>query len=256
MLARILIRPPQRASNGSVALEQALPKGLALRSRTNRIPEQYRLVVNWGNSGEVRGYDHQRILNHPVEVRNALNKLTTFNLLKDADVRVPPFFTSSNDLNPEHPIHLARLSLTGSGGDGIVAVRRGQAFPEAPLYVEYIPKLEEYRVHVFCGVPIHVQQKRKRGEATQSRDERLIRNHDNGWVFCNMDLAVADIDMLELAVEAVEALGLDFGALDIIRGRDDGEYYVLECNTAPGLDSPTAIQAYASAIQGAYESGC
>jgi glutathione synthase/RimK-type ligase-like ATP-grasp enzyme len=39
------------------------------------------------------------------------------------------------------------------------------------------------------------------------------------------------------------ALGLDFGAVDIIQD-DGGNFYVLEVNTAPGLEGQT-IKSYA-----------
>jgi glutathione synthase/RimK-type ligase-like ATP-grasp enzyme len=44
-------------------------------------------------------------------------------------------------------------------------------------------------------------------------------------------------------------LGLDFGAVDVLLGRD-GKFYVLECNTAPGVEGEgrQVIQALARKI--------
>ena len=44
-------------------------------------------------------------------------------------------------------------------------------------------------------------------------------------------------ELTSLGKQAVDALGLDFGAVDIILGAD-GRYSVLECNSAPGVESP------------------
>ena len=53
----------------------------------------------------------------------------------------------------------------------------------------------------------------------------------------------------EEAEEAVLALGLDFGAVDLVLCKDTGLPYVLEVNTAPGLHSPTVLAAYVEAIK-------
>lgn len=255
MTARILLRPPQRSSNGCRQLRQALPESVSRFSRCSILPRQYHLAINWGNSSPLQALPRQKVLNPPDKVANAIDKLRAFNLWKERGIAIPFYSDSKCDVDLDNHVYLARLHTTGSGGEGIVVLRKGDEVPEAPLYVRYIPKREEYRVHVFCGSAIHVQQKRRRSGVEQSADEKLIRNYDNGWVFCNVDLTQVDPSLLELAVKACAALGLDFGALDMVKSNHDGEYYVLECNTAPGLDSPTAIQKYTSAILKEYERG-
>jgi D-alanine-D-alanine ligase-like ATP-grasp enzyme len=59
---------------------------------------------------------------------------------------------------------------------------------------------------------------------------------------------VADYVRDQLSVEAVAALGLDFGAVDIIEDKE-GNFYVLEINTAPGLEGHT-VTSYAKAFHG------
>lgn len=49
-------------------------------------------------------------------------------------------------------------------------------------------------------------------------------------------------ERLDAAVKAVEALGLDFGAVDLLIG-EDRQTYVLEVNTAPSC-SPLTARAY------------
>ncbi len=66
----------------------------------------------------------------------------------------------------------------------------------------------------------------------------IVRNHDNGWVFCRQDVHPPD-EVINQSIEAVRALGLDFGATDV----GWNEYYqkacVFEVNTAPGLEGTT-----------------
>lgn len=238
---RVIIRPPTRPSAGARTLRHLL-EGVALLSRRNEIPRQYHTVINWGNATPLLTREGVRVLNNPAEVGTAINKLKAFDTFYDTGVTFPDYWTEKDCVEHEGII-LARHTLTGSAGEGIQVVRPGDDLPDAPMYVRYIPKREEYRVHVICGRAVFVQQKRRRSDAEQDRDQRLIRNHDNGWVF-----AVENVDpptnVLGESIRAVAALGLSFGAVDVIVGRDDGEAYVLEVNTAPGIESPTLCEVY------------
>ena len=190
-----------------------------------------------------------KLLNKPEAVSNAINKAKAFELWSKVEgLRIPPFYTSADNV-PRDRIILARSSGTGSGGDDITVVRPGEDLPDVPLYVGYIPKTQEYRVHVAKGKAIFVQQKKRRSEAEQTKDEKLLRNHANGWVFCPLELDDVSPEIKDAAVMAVHGLGLCFGACDIILGRDDGAPYVLECNTCPGITSPTLLNAYKKAFE-------
>jgi len=48
---------------------------------------------------------------------------------------------------------------------------------------------------------------------------------------------------LDEGLASVMALGLDFGAVDIVYNENDNKAYVLEINTAPGL-SGTTLEKY------------
>ena len=115
-----------------------------------------------------------------------------------------------------------------------------------PLYVKYVKKRAEYRVHVFSGVAVDVQQKRKRNDTeTDSR----IRSFNNGWVYCRDNINPYNAAILDQSIAAVEALGLDFGAVDVIWNDHYQRAYVLEVNTAPGLIG-TTLTTYTDAIRG------
>ena len=244
MPANILVRPPaNRASNGAQTIRQALGNVCRL-SRINPVPRQYRWLINWGNTAPVQGRADLRVINTPEAIARAVDKIATLRTLQEAGVRVPEFSTDAPERG--RAIWLARTNLRGSGGDGIVVVRRGDALPAAPLYVKYVPKREEYRLHVVNGVVVFAQQKRRKvtDAPEQTKDQKLIRNYDNGWVFCPVEPEALDLQLSRAAVDATAALGLDFAAVDMLRGRDDDNPYVLELNTAPGLESPGAIEAY------------
>lgn len=252
----MIVLSKQGPSNGAVALTHALREAgeRVLLSNRREFPRA-RQLINWGSHAPIlaaRG----RVLNTPDSVAVSRNKLSAFNALKDINtVNVPAYWTSKEDVERERPdIVFERHSLAGEAGSGIVIKRRGEALSDhCPLYVRYVRKRREYRVHVFDGQAIAVQQKRKASKETT--ESSLIRSHDNGYVFCVNSVDEAGLDAIKtMAVEAVKALGLDFGAVDMVVGMRDNIPYVLEVNTKPGLESPTVIGAYVSAIRRVYGS--
>jgi glutathione synthase/RimK-type ligase-like ATP-grasp enzyme len=74
-----------------------------------------------------------------------------------------------------------------------------------------------------------------------------IRSFDSGWRI-QYDEYKSNKATRALAAQACDALGLQFGAVDIGR-RADGSYLVLEVNRAPGIEGGT-VERYATAIAG------
>lgn len=245
-LARVAVRPPTRPSESAQTIARVLGDSAKL-TRRSPVPLQYRHVINWGNPTPLVATNANcRIFNPPAGVVSGINKLTSLLAMQAADARIPEFSTTA-------PVDarctwLARGTLTGSAGAGITVVRRGEAFPAAPLYTKYIKKLEEYRIHIGFLKPIFYQQKLRLSNNEQSADQKLIRNHANGWVFAPRPIENLSQDTIDTCVRAVASLGLDFGAVDVVIGKDDGLAYVLEVNTAPGLSSPGLIEAYRNAF--------
>ena len=123
--------------------------------------------------------------------------------------------------------------------------------PEAPLYTKGIDNKGEYRVHVFNGEVILYQKKsRKRDEdgevETAEGEDADVRNLESNWIYRTGSLNKLE-RIEDLAIKAIEALGLDFGAVDIIMNQE-GEVFVLEINSAPGLGNTDSVEAYTEAI--------
>lgn len=103
-------------------------------------------------------------------------------------------------------------------------------------YTQRLQFVRECRIHIFGGKSIHAGMKVPREGATP---HPWIRSSASGW---KIDYSKSERilkDRRELAKKAVAALGLDFGAVDI-GIVEDGRAAVIEVNTAPGLDIPTA----------------
>ena len=135
---------------------------------------------------------------------------------------------------------VARTILNGNSGAGIVLVNPGEELVRAPLYVKYVPKKQEYRVHVFQGNVVDVQRKARRKDVPDDAIDWKIRNHANGFIFARgEDLGEVPQDVLDQSVLAMNLCGLDFGAVDVIYNDKEAKAYVLEVNTAPGLSGST-----------------
>ena len=244
------------ASQGSKELAEALDVPRIRHQDSKFRGGHTKTVLNWG-AAEIPAVVYQRntrVINRPEAVTNAIDKLATFRLLRDAGVTVPDFGTDRGfalvQLAQGRKV-FARTLLRASSGRGIEVMYPDQ--PEthdvvAPLYVRYMPKEHEYRVHVVNGVVIDMQRKGLREEYRGQDDVNwMVRNLANGFVFVRNDGHEFPEGINVLAIRAVAALGLDFGAVDIITTRR-GNAYVLEVNSAPGLQGET-VQSYANALR-------
>lgn len=102
----------------------------------------------------------------------------------------------------------------------------------------------EFRVHSFLGRSIHAGMKVPRPGFTGT-PHAWIRSYDGGWMISYDGETVRQAHR-DLAHRACEALGLDFGAVDIGE-KSDGTLMVLEVNRAPGIEAGT-LDAYVRAI--------
>lgn len=206
-------------------------------------------VINWGSSQITRDIPMGDVLNQPESVARASNKLETFKALSLAGMSVPEWTEDPDEAKLWLIGHrefdlVVRHKLNGHSGDGIEIEKSKDwenavphDFPIAPLYTKYIKKKEEYRIHVFQGDAFFVQRKARKLDVPKENVNWKVRNLAGGFIFAHKDVEVDDIARRE-AVAAVAALALDFGAVDIIHGTD-GKFYVLEVNTACGLEGET-----------------
>jgi len=248
------VYPYKRGSRSATALKESLGATL-IKTTDSRFlgTRSSQIVINWGSSS-MPNYSRAKVLNNPIRVNVAKNKLDTFNTLLNKGVKIPKFTTDRTEaITYRGDDVICRLLLEAYGGIGVHVLPKDTLAclsDDYKMYVEYIKKTFECRVHVVLGKPILIQMKLGRTMSGVVRDWR-IRNYQNGWVFTSNlpDGFTAEIKTMvkSLGVEAVDALGLDFGAVDIAYNRYRGAY-VLEVNTACGLDANTTIDAYVNAF--------
>lgn len=201
-------------------------------------------IINWGDSKLVA--PGVGIANYHGAVASAINKLETFEILEQHRVEHVPV-TTNPVVAAEWSGHgytvFGRDKVEGSRGEGItVYTPTGDFIQEHKFYTKWIKPKREFRIHVGWNKVIFQQEKlKKRGV----EHDPYIRSHARGWVMCFKHLEQNPIpDFAQLvAIDAVDALNLHFGAVDMVEDMH-GEFYVLEVNTAPALDGVSTLKAY------------
>ncbi len=208
------------------------------------------VVINWGSSKcpyiKTQTF---RLLNQASAVQLAANKAKAFDAMKRAGVSIPRFATSTNAVSWQG-MTVLRYKLTGHSGEGIEIAEKAasiKTMEPAKLYVEYIKKVDEYRIHVIGQQIVIIQRKARRKDVPDNEVNWQVRNHRNGFIFARSDVNPPQA-VLDEAIKAIAALGLDFGAVDIVWNKDKTAAYVLEVNTAPGLEG-SSLNDYAEGFR-------
>jgi hypothetical protein len=195
----------------------------------------------------------RQLRNNFIVTTTTLDKIQQLTRFKEHNVPHPSFETDRSRLRDTgKQIWFARTLIKATNGRGIVEfdLRSERDIPVAPLYTEYIPKRAEYRFHVFNGNVIDVQEKRKKRDFGDGRNTR-VRNVNNGYVYCRDAVNPPD-GAADIAVRAVQAVGYQYGAVDLIYNEHRNQCYVLEVNSRPGLMG-TTIDKYVEALINQYD---
>lgn len=166
------------------------------------------------------------------------NKLRELEMLREKDVRTVPFTQLASELTL--PVMARRMHHTR--GTDIRVFHHGWDLPNLGrdgYYTQIVPKRREFRVWAYRRTCIGVYEKmltypRKLGRKGRSKE---VWNWRNGYAYEFRRAGEMPDALKRVGIAAVDALGLDFGAVDIILGNDE-RYYVLEVNTAPGVEGP------------------
>ena len=255
-----------RGSRSARLLATALGAGLA-EVGSERRTRQDRFVINWGVSLAPQAFRQQELTwsNGPDAVVNCGNKRFTFVCLGIDGVPTLEWEVPAAD-----PAHMelvrqwlaedgkivVRHTVTGHSGAGIQIVRTGEEIPAAPLYTRYYKKQAEYRVHMFYGQPILIQQKRKQNGGVE---DNLVRTRGNGWIFTVNDLSCDTRgyreELVQLAAAGASAVGAMHCAVDVLVKHDSGTnagqqgMAICEINSAPALEATSTLGAYVQAFQ-------
>lgn len=263
-MTRYRILPYKQGSRSAKALADRLGGKVLRLQGSTFVPRSTDVIINWGNvqnhpalARPVLNQYLSRVFNDPGDMRNASNKKLFFERMKEDGYEeiIPRFWTNRTDIPQDAYPVVCRTVLAGHSGAGIVIADSAADVVAAPLYVEYVKKEDEYRVHV--GVSsgadgsdvsvISVQRKARKLDVPDEEVNWKVRNLEGGFVYVRQGVN-PPASVIDAAKKALVCSGLDFGAVDVIYNRKKERAYVLEINTAPGLEGQT-VEDYGNFFQ-------
>lgn len=202
-----------------------------------------------GSEGDINwGRNKASTLLNP-NISNSTNKRVMRELFKEHGVPMPYLYDWSEQNGvemifpvvgrPDHHSKGRGFWLVKNEEDLRKALRGTRRKAAATHFMEYIAADREYRVHIFNGKSIRISQKKfdDEGNYTTAKPSNRVGR------------------VRKAAKQAVEALGLDFGAVDVLaRGDNNEEVFVLEVNAAPGIGG-SLPKLYAEIFRKWYEEG-
>lgn len=240
-MSRLWIYSYKQGSASARALAKA-SGGVHIRNKGGVFkPRKWKTLVNWGSTSLPEQYMVCNVLNTPDAVTIACDKLLAFQAMEQWGASIPPFTTDQEVAQSwleDGDSVVQRALLRSNSGKGIRIVETGQELDSVPLYTKYIKKKSEWRVHIYMLDVMLVQQKVKRADVPPDDINWKIRNHGNGFIFQQNGIN-PPLCVMHEACRAIAALSLHFGAVDVVYNEKEAKAYVLEVNTAPGLDGST-----------------
>lgn len=197
--------------------------------------------IRWGCTAWV--LQDESLSNGAEAIRLASNKAAARDVLGWRGVSIPKtYHTPTEVIDSNHESYVHR-PIRHYGGIGFWHGGKAEAARKLSLggYVsEYIDKDRELRLHVAHGKVLLIQEKPVVAGVACS-------NHAvTGARFTILKRDAWSPKLCRESIKAVDALGLDFGAVDIIlKGKN---HYVLEVNTAPRITSEFVAAKYAKYI--------
>lgn len=245
----LYIYPYKMGSKSAAALAKALGCQQIRHVGSTFKGSNRHTVINWGASELPQQVHNSKVLNSQEAVRCAGNKLTFFKRLSvDNGPNLVPWTTDKTAAQSwldKGSIAVVRTLLSSHSGRGIIIVEPGQTLPDASLYTKYVPKDSEWRIHIFNGEVIDVQ--RKIRDPNREPTNWKVRSHESGFIYIRNTIDCPD-GVFTQARLAYNLSGLMFGAFDVIFNKKQNKAFILEGNTACGLEGAT-VEIYDNAFK-------
>lgn len=188
------------------------------------LAEEGGFALNRGPTGDVNWGRASANTSLNPDISNVTNKRRMRELFREHDVPMPKLL-DQNSADWQFPC-LGRPDIHTKGRgfwkcnnwyDVRKALRGTKRKRAATHFMEWVDAPREYRVHIFKGKSIRISEKAHTAfhEYTTIKPTHNVKH------------------VRAAAKKALEAVGLDFGAVDILA--NDSQAWVLEVNAAPGL---------------------
>lgn len=198
------------------------------------------VLLRWGSSEIFPTTSTRLELNTAEAVANASNKLRMFGLLA-AQGNIPlPLMAGGNRSLDEIKDSTGNYYIRSNQN----VMRYGNDFnPSTDSYATQpiLNKRREYRVHVFNSKIVAIYEKVPTSLAVDGTRPAMFKSHNCHFSLNDVTRSRCNAVGQEIAIKAVNTLGLLFGGVDIMRDKD-GNFFVCEVNSAPGLSEANAAR--------------
>lgn len=193
-----------------------------------------KILVRWGNIIELAPFNCI-VYNKIENIKNATDKALARHLFINNNVSCPKFVDPATIKINQFPV-IARPKTHAKGKNFVILKDRisfTQFYNENQdwYYSEFIDKVAEFRLHAAHGRILNYLEKPNPNNGNIAWNRAL-----NGEAFENVKWSDYNGDVCYTAIQAINALGLDFGGVDVMVDAK-GKVYVLEVNTAATLAS-------------------
>lgn len=199
----------------------------------NKNPPRYpeRRHVRWGTTKLTSNNG----INSRSAVKLASRKSQSLVAMRAAGVPVPHIFLGDELFQTAEVRRIYRKNIRRDADDNPMFVDGGDipnpaAVASYDYALKFVPSDREFRVHIFNDHSLALLEKKEVEGLVSSLEVRSVSNGYNA-VELDEEPFPGLIDICRIAVKSLE---LHFGVVDILHG-NDGNWYVLEVNTAPGM---------------------
>jgi len=188
-------------------------------------------------------------INSPTAISNSADKVKMRKLFIENSVSIPSTIINDTDRDMNVTIEarngMYKRKFNHRRGNDMEFIPAGRSISLAPdeMLIEKINIKDEFRVFIYKNKIMEVDIKIK-GERPSEEEIAAVasryggdaskdaRNYANGWLF----IPIRDVpeEVKIEALKAINAVGLDFGAVDLCIA-DDDDVYVFETNSAPSI---------------------
>lgn len=199
-------------------------------------------IINWGN--HIFSNDSLFKLNVPSSIALASNKAISRMVLEDSGVAVPrTWFDRFSAVLPviaRPPYHHAGKKFFLVENVAQMLELKSKENLSDWYFSEIFPKTHEYRVHCAHGKVLMISQKvllegeLRANQAVTEQSWPALKWSEFNPVVC------------EESLKAIEVLGLDYGAVDIMYNSKDNSVAICEVNTSPSISTNYSSGKYAA----------
>lgn len=188
------------------------------------------VIVRWGANGGRHSFPPDvRVLNPKLY----LSKVDQCDLFEHRNVPIPKVYRRSLIWEVDGRPRLIRKPAIGQMGTGVVLISGSPMFEAGFVHQAYIDKDREFRAMMVGDLLAFFMEKHRPANG----DIRWNEHRGSEWSGVPEDRDLRN-KVKVIGKQALDAIGYDFGAIDIIKKGD--KLYVLEVNSRPEFEQPSA----------------